>query len=185
MHAVFNKQFSHVDQIADTEGPQEIRFCPNSPADSTVRKHLVQPSFKPLILDQDRSKLKENALIEAFYEPDGPLRMQNKLLQQEIDEDKGVMSCFGYKHPKAGKFYAYLLKCLRCCYEGKYEQLNVDLNYFLLLKNELSLHFLRKEDNIMATLKSAIHIQATETNPKRWQQIEEEELALLERILSS
>ena len=37
----------------------------------------------------------------------------------------------------------------------------------------------------MATLKSAIHIQATETNPKRWQQIEEEELALLERILSS
>ena len=95
------------------------------------------------------------------------------------------MSCFGYKHPKAGKFYAYLLKCLRCCYEGKYEQLNVDLNYFLLLKNELSLHFLRKEENIMATLKSAIHILAIETNPKRWQQMEEEELALLERILST
>jgi len=100
---------------------------------------------------------------------DGPLRIQNKLLLSEIEEDKSIMSCFGYKHHKAAKFYSYLLKCLKCCYEGKYEQLNVDLNYFLLLKNELSLHFLRKEENIMAVLKSAIHIMAYEMNPKRWQ----------------
>lgn len=37
----------------------------------------------------------------------------------------------------------------------------------------------------MATLKSAIHILAIETNPKRCQQMEEEELNLLERILSN
>lgn len=113
------------------------------------------------------------------------MRIRNKQLQTEIDENKSVASVFGYKHHKAHKFYGYLLKCLRCCYEGKFEQLNVDLNYFLLLKNELSLHFLRREENIMATLKSAIHIFANEQNPKRWQLIEEEELLVLDRILTN
>lgn len=56
------------------------------------------------------------------------------------------------------------MRCLKCCYEGKYEQLNVDLNFFLLLKNELSLHFLRKEENALGTLKAAIHIFAKENN---------------------
>ena len=41
------------------------------------------------------------------------------------------------------KFYAQLLRCLKDCYEMKFEQLNIDMNFFLLLKNELSLHFLR------------------------------------------
>ena len=36
------------------------------------------------------------------------------------------------------------------------------MNQFLLLKNELSLAFLRKQDNIVATLKSAIKIYATQ-----------------------
>lgn len=183
-HSLFNKDFSHIDQIADQEGPLEIRFCPKSPNDVTVRKNFIQSSLKPLVLGQSRHILRQNALIDAFYEADGPLRTQNQLLQQEIDENKSAMSTFGYKHPKAHKFYSYLLKCLRCCYQGKFEQLNVDLNYFLLLKNELSLYFLRKEENIMATLKSAIHIMAYEANPRKWQQIEEEELAILERVLA-
>lgn len=72
------------------------------------------------------------------------------------------MSTFGYKHHKSHKFYAYLLKCLKCCYESKYEQLNVELNFFLLLKNELSLSFLRTEENTMCALKIAIHIFARE-----------------------
>jgi len=37
----------------------------------------------------------------------------------------------------------------------------------------------------MATLKSAIHIFANEQNPKRWQLIEEEELQVLDRILTN
>jgi hypothetical protein len=37
----------------------------------------------------------------------------------------------------------------------------------------------------MATLKSAIHIYANEQNPKRWQLIEEEELLVLDRILTN
>lgn len=93
------------------------------------------------------------------------------------------MSTFGYKHHKSHKFYAYLMRCLKCCYEGKYEQLNVDLNFFLLLKNELSLHFLRKDENALATLKTAIHIFAKENHPKETQKVEEEENKLLEKLL--
>jgi hypothetical protein len=36
------------------------------------------------------------------------------------------------------------------------------MNNFLLLKNELSLAFLRNQDNIVATLKSAIKIYASQ-----------------------
>jgi len=57
------------------------------------------------------------------------------------------------------------------------------MNFFLLLKNELSMYFLRKEENVMQTLKSAIHIEAHERNPKKWANIEEEELQLLAKCL--
>ena len=57
------------------------------------------------------------------------------------------------------------------------------MNFFLLLKNELSMYFLRKEDNVMQTLKSAIHIEAHERNAKRWANIEEEELQMLAKTL--
>lgn len=91
----------------------------------------------------------------------------------------GHIAVFGYNHPKALQFYSYLLRCLRDCYEGKFEQLNVDMNFFLLLKNELSMYFLRKEENVMQTLKSAIHIDAYEKAPGRAHAIEAEELAFL------
>jgi len=57
------------------------------------------------------------------------------------------------------------------------------MNFFLLLKNELSMYFLRKEDNVMQTLKSAIHIEAHERNAQRWANIEEEELQMLAKTL--
>jgi hypothetical protein len=59
------------------------------------------------------------------------------------------------------------------------------MNFFLLLKNELSMYFLRKEDNVMQTLKSAIHIEAHERNAKRWAVIEEEELTMLGKSLQA
>ncbi len=82
------------------------------------------------------------------------------------------MSTFGYKHFKSHKFYAYLLKCLKDCYDSKYEQLNIDLNFFLLHKNELSLYFLRKEENILAALKAAVNIFAREKDFKNWESVE-------------
>ena len=56
---------------------------------------------------------------------------------------------------------AFIMKCTKDCLDQKPEQLNLDMNSFLLLKNELSLAFLRNQDNIVATVKSAIKIYAT------------------------
>lgn len=53
------------------------------------------------------------------------------------------------------------MRCLKDCYEQKFEQLNIDMNYFLLLKNELSLAFLRKFENIISTVKTAIKIYSS------------------------
>ena len=74
---------------------------------------------------------------------------------------------FGYKHDKALKFYGSLLRCMRDCYESRFEQLNIDMNFFLLLKNELSLAFLRNQENIVNTLKCAIRIWASEDEANR------------------
>lgn len=58
------------------------------------------------------------------------------------------------------------------------------MNNFLLLKNELSLAFLRNQDNILATLKSAIKIYgSSEENQRR--DVEGQELAALDKILKT
>lgn len=74
---------------------------------------------------------------------------------------------FGYKHRRGMKFYGQLLRCLRDCYEQRFEQLNIDMNFFLLLKNELSLHFLRQTENIVNTCKAAIRIHSSDTERGR------------------
>ena len=91
---------------------------------------------------------------------------------------------FGYKHHRAMKFYGQLLRCLRDCYEQRFEQLNIDMNFFLLLKNELSLHFLRQTENMVAPLKSAIRIYAKEGERDKLAE-EQAELKILEKILNN
>jgi len=58
------------------------------------------------------------------------------------------------------------------------------MNNFLLLKNELSLAFLRNQDNIVATLKSAIKIYATSDEQNR-SSVEIQELQVLDKILKN
>ena len=41
------------------------------------------------------------------------------------------------------------------------------MNFFLLLKNELSLHFLRQTENIVSTVKLALKIYANEDEKTR------------------
>jgi len=82
---------------------------------------------------------------------------------------------FGYKHHKVLKFYGQLIRCLKDCYDQKFEQLNIDMNFFLLLKNELSLDFLRNYENVIATVKSAIKIYASEEEQNR-EAIEQHEM---------
>jgi hypothetical protein len=82
------------------------------------------------------------------------------------------------------KFMALILRCLKDCCEQRAEQLNLDMNNFLLLKNELSLAFLRNQDNIISTLKSAIKIYGSmEDNQRR--DIENQEMLILEKILKT
>ena len=47
--------------------------------------------------------------------------MEAEELQKEIDSEKGHIRMFGYKHKKALKFYAYLMRCLKDCFENKFE----------------------------------------------------------------
>ena len=56
------------------------------------------------------------------------------------------------------KYYAQLLKCLKDCFCKEFQELNIDLNYFILTKNELSLHFLRQKDNLTATVRAALRV---------------------------
>ena len=94
------------------------------------------------------------------------------------------MRIYGYKYQKALKFLAVAYKCLKDCYDKRYETLNVDMNYFLLLKNELSLAFLRKFDNVVTTVRSAIKLYASKNEANR-KEIESAEIAALEKIIKS
>lgn len=58
------------------------------------------------------------------------------------------------------------------------------MNYFLLLKNELSLSFLRKFENIISVVKSAIKIYASQEELQR-KDLEQQELMILEKIIKN
>jgi hypothetical protein len=149
-HFYFNKKFGAIDEIAENEANPEFRFVPEGTLyDEKVRKRWILKDVKPIELGRSRDILKKEALVEVSYEMNGDQKMYNQRMSKIIKDDKGAMSTFGYKHRKSHLLYAYLLKCLRCCYDEKFEQLNVELNFFLLLKNELSLHFLRQEENVL------------------------------------
>jgi len=105
-------------------------------------------------------------------------------VQEEKASGKGLIHVFGYKHHRSMKFYGQLLRCLRDCYEQRFEQLNIDMNFFLLLKNELSLHFLRQTENVLATVKTAIRVYASENERERASE-EQNELKILEKILNN
>lgn len=145
-------------------------------------KTLRTKKMTPLALGQPREKIKQDAIIESAYDKDGDEKLERQVDELERATGKGLVRMFGYKHNRAMKFYGQLLRCLRDCYEQRFEQLNIDMNFFLLLKNELSLHFLRDTENIVATLKSAIRIYASEAERERGDE-EKAELKILEKIL--
>lgn len=65
------------------------------------------------------------------------------------------------------KFYGYLIKCLKAAYRGEHERLVVDMNHLLLLKNELSMAFLRHLPNLAQTIKLANELYAGDTPAKK------------------
>ena len=147
-------------------------------------KKIRCKEVKPLLLGQPRDKIKADAIIESAYERDGEERLEKQVTDLEKAAGKGLIHMFGYKHQRAMKFYGQLFRCLRDCYEQRFEQLNIDMNFFLLLKNELSLHYLRQTENIVMTLKTAIRIYGSENERDRTQE-EQQELKILEKILNN
>ena len=94
------------------------------------------------------------------------------------------MRMYGYKYPKVIKFVAQIYKCLKDSFEKRYEALNIDMNYFLLLKNELSLAFLRKFDNIVQAVRAAIKLYASKDEQSR-KEVEAQEMLALEKIIKT
>ena len=60
-------------------------------------------------------------MIETVYENDGEERLRQQFDKEEKTRGKGLIRMFGYKHHRAMKFYGQLLRCLRDCYEQRFE----------------------------------------------------------------
>lgn len=117
--------------------------------------------YKVLQLGKPREQLKDEICPEAVYDQKAAKKKKARDEAAQQRSHRGNVRVFGYKHPKVMRFMALLIRCLKDCMEQKHDQLNLDMNNFLLLKNELSLTFLRNMDNIIATVKSAIKLYAT------------------------
>ena len=128
--------------------------------------------------------LKEEYVLEASYNKDFEKIKKERDRDRKNRQDKKNIRVYGYKYHKVLQFLAQINKCLKDCFEKRFESLNVDMNYFLLLKNELSLAFLRKFDNIVSTVKAAIRIYASKEEQSR-KDSEALELAALEKIIKS
>lgn len=93
--------------------------------------------------------LKEEFILEASYNKDYAKLLKDRERDRRNTSDKSNIRIYGYKYPKSLRFLAQVYKCLKDCFDKRYESLNIDMNYFLLLKNEVSLSFLRKFDNVV------------------------------------
>lgn len=125
------------------------------------KRDLDIRSFEQVKLGMPKDQIRDESFIEATYDKEQEKIKKEKMRERRNKIDKKNIRVFGYKYQKVLKFMGQVMRCLKDCYEQKFEQLNIDMNYFLLLKNELSLAFLRKFENIISTVKSAIKIFAS------------------------
>jgi len=162
LFGIFTKYFQIVQDLCDDQDSQDMPEMPK-------RDLSVIKSFAALRLGAPRDQVKEEYLLEASYSKDYAKVKRDREHDRRSQSQKGNMRVYGYKYPKALKFLATMYKCLKDCYDRRYESLNVDMNYFLLLKNEISLSFLRKFDNVVATVRSAIKLYASKDEANRAQ----------------
>ena len=70
MQQVFNKQFDHIDQICEADTAFETKIGQNTMVDHTVLKKLRTKEMKPMVLGETRELIKQDACIEAVYDPE-------------------------------------------------------------------------------------------------------------------
>jgi len=107
--------------VCDTDLSFSSKIAPSTSFDHHINKNLRFSDMKPLKLNQPREVIRLDAILEAAYEPDGAKRLQEQEEEAERAGNRGIVHMFGYKHDKALKFYGQLLRCLRDCYDGKFE----------------------------------------------------------------
>lgn len=89
--------------------------------DTNIFKTIYNKDISPLNIGQSRASIREEALLEASYVKGGEEMLESNRNEQERAKGKGLIHMFGYKHSKALKFYGNLLRCLRDCYDMKFE----------------------------------------------------------------
>ena len=173
LHHVFNRGFQAVTDVCDEDTIFDMS-----------KRDLDIKSFEVIRLGMSKEQIREEAFIEATYDKDQEKLRREKEREKRNKTEKRNIRVFGYKYPKVLKFVGQTMRCLKDCYEQKFEQLNIDMNYYLLLKNELSLSFLRKYENIISTVKSAIKVFASQEELTR-KDLESQELVALEKIIKN
>lgn len=148
------------------------------------KRDLDIRQFEPLRLGMTKEQLREEFVLETAYNKDFEKLKAERDKEARNRSEKRNIRVYGYKYHKVLKFMAQIFKCLKDCFEKRYENLNIDMNYFLLLKNELSLSFLRKFDNIVAICKAAIRIHASKDELTR-KEVENQEIQALEKIIKT
>lgn len=148
------------------------------------KRELDISSFEAIRLGVDKPILREEYVLEATYSKDFQKIKEGRDRERRNRTEKKNIRVYGYKYPKVLQFLAQVYKCLKDCFEKRFEALNIDMNYFLLLKNEISLAFLRKFENIVSTVKAAIKIYASKEEMQR-KDVEVQELQALEKIIKS
>lgn len=68
---MFNRQFSHVEEICEQDKLVEQRFNPNFLSDQPAKKVLNTKSLKPITFGIDRFVLCDEACLDAEYEQGG------------------------------------------------------------------------------------------------------------------
>ena len=153
--------------------------------DYHILKNLRLENFKPQdAVGLNRDAALEAASFESCYGDEGKEIQEQLKVEQEKSHKKSMIKFFGYKHNKSLRFYAQLLKCLRDCFEARYESLNINLNFLMILKNELQTPYLKKAETLAVTMKKASAKYPMDEDVESLTD-ESQEMKILEKILNN
>jgi hypothetical protein len=69
---MFNKDFKHIDEICETDTLHEARFSTDGLPDTEMIRELEVKKVDPVPMGKTREQIREEALLDALYVPDGP-----------------------------------------------------------------------------------------------------------------
>lgn len=85
------------------------------------KRDLDIRNFDSIKLGLPREQIKEEAHIEATYDKEQARIKKNREQERRNKMDKKNIRVFGYKYPKVLKFLGQVMRCLKDCYEQKFE----------------------------------------------------------------